>query len=171
MRRRNLFPPRTKNCSEKAAKCPCPLTGIMSLVFLHSFYLHSRALTRTNCPWLTLTNLVLPFHVDTERQSFFYMHARFKIVWGLQTKLPQSASRVGRLRNEKDKNSSSSVDGSILKSFMNQGFSFKEEETGSGMESVSPCRVGADLWLNKGRSCRDSGKDLFRDVVVLHQQQ
>lgn len=73
------------------------------------------------------------------------------------------------LRNEKDKNSSA-VDGSILKSFKNQGFSFKEEKTGSGMESVSPCRVRADLWLNKGRSCRDSGKDLFRDVVVLHQQ-
>lgn len=61
-----------------------------------------------------------------------YVHMR------IQTKKSESKSRVGQLRDKKDKNRSAD-DGSVLKSFMNKDLSFKEEKRGSGMESVFPC--------------------------------
>lgn len=112
---------------------------------------------------LTFSNLVFPLRMERWYWKFASCTRTLKIIWGFHTKLTESTSRVGRLRNEEDKNSSA-VDGSILKSFLNKGCPLKEEKRGSGTESVSPCRVWADLWLHKGRSCQNSGKDLFRQA-------
>lgn len=103
---------------------------------------------------LTFSNLVPSPRTERRYWKLVLCADALKIIWGFQTKLTESTSRLGRLRNEKDKNSSA-VDGSILKSSMNKGFPLKEEKRGSGMESVSPCRFWADLWLHKGRSCQD----------------
>lgn len=105
---------------------------------LHSLSLHLCGLAcRNRSGWLSLT-LSSPSAWRDDTESLFYPHTRTHAQD--HVRIPNKAySRVGRLRNETDKNSSA-LDGSILKSFMNKGFPLKEEERSSGMESVSPCR-------------------------------